>query len=55
MEKRRRPAHHQAQTERALMEAENLYERRIEAYTQARTEEERGDILEAMEEEDFLL
>ena len=37
------------------MEAENLYERRIEAYAQARTEEERGDILEAMEEEDFLL
>ena len=38
------------------MLAENLYyERRIEAYAQARTEEERGDILEAMEEEDFLL
>ena len=36
------------------MEAENLYERRMEAYWQA-TEEERGDILEAMEEEDFLL
>ena len=25
------------------MEPENLYERRIEAYAQARTEEERGD------------
>ena len=36
------------------MEAENLYERRIEALAEA-TEEERGDILEAMEEEDFLL
>ena len=47
--------HREQDERRADMEAENLYERRIEAYAQARTEEERGDILEAMEEEDFLL